>query len=89
MTLKQFVQWCEDRVADGRLTRKEATVCSFIIQDVNAHPFWRRKKVWRKWHDSVVREIVEPINLMMQGVYLSEEKLDRVIIEPVEKGVET
>lgn len=67
MTFKQFQQWCNDRACDGCWGYNEALICIHAVRDVRQHPFWKREKVWQKYHkDFVVGRIVEPINRMIQ-----------------------
>ena len=62
MKFKEFVNWCNDRAADGCWGMNTAIVCIAIINEVRELPFWKREKYWKeKDEEGVIREIIEPI----------------------------
>ena len=80
MTYKQFSKWCNDRAADGCWGFKEASLCCYVITEIQKLPFWKREKAWRGEEEFIVNKIVNPINDMIQAY---EESLK--IIEKEEK----
>ena len=63
MTFNQFKDWCNDRACDGCWGRKEALLCLHIAFTIDAYPFWKKEKIWkREYRDLIVSAIVEPIN---------------------------
>ena len=80
MTYKQFSKWCNDRAADGCWGFKEASLCCYVITEIQKLPFWKTEKAWRGEEEFIVNKIVKPINDMIQAY---EESLK--IIEKEEK----
>lgn len=68
MTFKEFVRWCSARAADGCWSFGTAVYCLEVIDDVRSVPFWRRKKKWREYEQTVVDNVVEPINRRIREV---------------------
>ena len=63
MTFKEFVEWCNMRACDGLWGRYHVIIAIDVIKDVRKRPFWRREKYWKKhYKDSVVNQIVDPVN---------------------------
>ena len=62
MTYKQFDKWCNERAVDGCWGRAEATLCIGLLRAIKKRPFWRREKIWKRFEDEVVSEIIEPTN---------------------------
>ena len=70
MTFKEFVEWCNMRACDGLWGRIHVIVAIDVIKDVRKIPFWRREKYWEKhYKDSVVIQIVEPVNRAIERFY--------------------
>ena len=67
MTYKQFSKWCNDRAADGCWGFKEASLCCYVITEIQKLPFWKREKAWRGEEEFIVNKIVNPINDMIQA----------------------
>lgn len=68
MKFKEFVNWCNDRAADGCWGMVEAMACISIINEIHKEKFWRREKVWKeKYEADVLNEIVQPIEEMIEN----------------------
>lgn len=67
MTYKQFSKWCNDRAADGCWGFKEASLCCYVITEIQKLPFWKREKAWKGEEEFIVNKIVNPINDMIQA----------------------
>lgn len=80
MTYKQFSKWCNDRAADGCWGFKEASLCCYVITEIQKLPFWKREKAWKGEEEFIVNNIINPINEMIRAY---EESLK--IIEKEEK----
>lgn len=62
MKFKEFVDWCNDRAADGCWSIATATFCIDIINTILKQPFWKREKFWKSvYEEMIVRDIVYPI----------------------------
>lgn len=67
MTFKEFVNWCNDRSADGCWSMMTAITCVSIIDEIREERFWRREKVWEeKYEADVLNGIVYPIEEKMK-----------------------
>ena len=63
MKFKEFLEWANDRAADGFWSYQIAVVSSAIIDDVRKIPFWKRERIWRdKFEKDVLDELVTPVN---------------------------
>lgn len=67
MTYKQFSKWCNDRCFDGCWGFKEASLCCYVITEIQKLPFWKREKAWKGEEEFIVNKIVNPINDMIQA----------------------
>lgn len=67
MTYKQFSKWCNDRAADGCWGFKEASLCCYVITEIQKLPFWKREKAWRGEEEFIVNNIINPINEMIRA----------------------
>lgn len=66
MTYKEFNDWCNNRVCDGRWGLKEAITCVGICETISNKPRLFREKAWRK-HElrTVAEEIVTETNKLI------------------------
>ena len=64
MTYKEFVEWCNQRAADGLWDKDTAFDCISALDLIQSHPFWRRKKIWKRFFvdEGFVEDIIEPVN---------------------------
>lgn len=62
MTYKEFMDWCNNRAADGCWGLNTAKACIQTIDIVQSAPFWRRKNVWKACEQQVVEKYVNPTN---------------------------
>ena len=67
MTYRQFRNWCNDRCFDGCWGFKEASLCCYVITEIQKLPFWKREKAWKGEEEFIVNKIVNPINSMIQA----------------------
>lgn len=68
MKFKEFNDWCNERVCDGRWGLKEAITCVGVCEDVLEHRCFR-EKAWRK-HElrNTVEKIVEETNKIIEKI---------------------
>ena len=66
MKFKEFNNWCNERVCDGRWGLKEAITCVGVCEDVLKHR-WFREKAWKEHelHD-VAEKIVAETNKIIE-----------------------
>lgn len=62
MTYKEFLQFCNERAADGCWGRQTAMYCIGVINIMQSTPFYRRKKKWNEYEQLVVTNFVNPTN---------------------------
>ena len=67
MTYRQFRNWCNDRCFDGYWGFKEASLCCYVITEIQKLPFWKREKAWKGEEEFLVNNIINPINEMIQA----------------------
>ena len=48
MRYREFVDWCNQRAANGEWGMSEAIKCIATIGIIRKEPFWRREAVWAK-----------------------------------------
>ena len=69
MRFREFKSWCEQRVCDGCWGLAEAKASIAIIEIISSAPFWKREKLCREeYEESVVRQIVNPIERKIKEV---------------------
>lgn len=69
MRFREFKSWCEQRACDGCWGLAEAKASIAIIEIISSALFWKREKLWReKYEESVVRQIVNPIERKIKEV---------------------
>ena len=66
MTYKEFVSWCNERSCDGCWSMETAIYCIKVLDEINALPFWKRKKEWLKLKDTIETDVVYVINAKIQ-----------------------
>lgn len=67
MKYKEFVKWCNDRASDGCWGMSTAIFCIEVVKEIDKEPFWKREKKWRKiYENTIVYEIINPINKKIQ-----------------------
>lgn len=62
-TFKEFIEWFNERVADGFWGRASTPmICMDIYAYIKKFPFWRREKEFQKLKDELNKEIIIPVN---------------------------
>ena len=61
-TFKEFIEWSNERAADGFWGIDTAIICININHHIKKFPFWRREKEFQKLKDELNKEIIIPIN---------------------------
>ena len=61
-TFKEFIEWSNERAADGFWGIDTAIICININHHIEKFPFWRREKEFQKLKDKLNKEIIIPIN---------------------------
>lgn len=51
MKFKEFKNWCNNRATDGCWSLAQAKYCIDLIELIQAYPFWKREKVWKKYEE--------------------------------------
>ena len=90
MTYKQFSEWCNDRCFDGYWGYREALICLHVCSEIDKLPFWKRNKAWRVEEESLVNNIVNPINKAIKKLEEANkivEKENQKIKEENENGI--
>lgn len=77
MTYRQFSKWCNDRAADGCWGFKEASLCCYVITEIQKLPFWKREKAWRGEEEFLVNNVINPINEMIEKVNKANEIIEK------------
>ena len=77
MTYRQFRNWCNDRAADGCWGFKEASLCCYVITEIQKLPFWKREKAWSGEEKFLVNNIINPINEMIEKVNKANEIIEK------------
>lgn len=67
MRYREFVDWCNQRAANGEWGMSEAIKCIATIGIIRKEPFWRREAVWQNYYaPGIIFNIVQPINEMLK-----------------------
>ena len=62
MNYKKFKEWCNERATDGNWSCKTAQYCITLMDLINAYPFWKREKIWKKeYKKSIIENVINPI----------------------------
>ena len=61
-TFKEFIEWSNERAADGFWGMNVAMICIDIHHHIMKFPFWKREKEFQKLKDELNKEIIIPIN---------------------------
>ena len=61
-TFKEFIEWSNERAADGFWGIDTAIICININHHIKKFPFWWREKEFQKLKDELNKEIIIPVN---------------------------
>lgn len=61
-TFKEFIEWSNERAADGFWGMNVAMICIDIHHHIKKFPFWKREKEFQKLKDELNKEIIITIN---------------------------